>query len=450
MTCVDGAMVDTCVPGTPSPEVCDGLDNDCDNAVDEDIAPVPSDPCGVGACEAPGQDVCEGGQWVYECTPGTPGEETCPYNGIDDDCDGLVDNNECGCTTAPVVTASDRGDGMTYVDVTWTPCEMADSYKVYKALYEEDATYELIAETTEASYQDMSDWQTDVIDVIGEVPRMDPCADDAARAAFGVVLDAYRLDAIPVLMGYKAPSYYKVEACADGVCSPMSDPEPGQADYIHTLEFSEIAEVTMASWGYPALMALTVLPQGPNALYWCGLDRCGPGDGMVMVRLNQLNLQTDIWYENWTELWPEHPSAYFHANGYMGGIQSMFNAMESVLEFTGEFTMDVNGEIIDDAFVWFWFAGTSGYPTSGKMTFTYNGLTGTYDLPILPFDWEPCKVPPSPYITAPVEKTEMLPGTPDEATHMPFSEMCEAGTLPVCQQDAANERCNFTVAPALP
>ena len=36
LICVDGTPQDTCIPGTPSPEICDGLDNDCDSAVDEE------------------------------------------------------------------------------------------------------------------------------------------------------------------------------------------------------------------------------------------------------------------------------------------------------------------------------------------------------------------------------------------------------------------------------
>jgi hypothetical protein len=51
---------------------------------------------GVGACEAPGTTVCAAdGQGVLcGATPGTPTLESC--NGLDDDCDGAVDQGNPG------------------------------------------------------------------------------------------------------------------------------------------------------------------------------------------------------------------------------------------------------------------------------------------------------------------------------------------------------------------
>ncbi len=125
-TCVDGALVchQTVFSST---EVCDGVDNDCDGAVDEGLG---STTCGTGACAvtvpncvggvtkacvpaAPSTEICDGA--VDEglgtltcgsgpctrtvpacvagapgaCVPGTPGVEVC--DGIDNDCDGAVD-----------------------------------------------------------------------------------------------------------------------------------------------------------------------------------------------------------------------------------------------------------------------------------------------------------------------------------------------------------------------
>ncbi len=81
----DDASADT-RPGAP--ELCDGLDNDCDDEVDEDI-PEGSVFCGRGACVAPGKE-CVDGQ-ATECTPGMPSKELC--DGLDNDCDGTIDEN---------------------------------------------------------------------------------------------------------------------------------------------------------------------------------------------------------------------------------------------------------------------------------------------------------------------------------------------------------------------
>ena len=67
-------------------DVCDGADNDCDGGIDEGLE-VPIQ-CGVGTCLRT-VIPCVAGVPV-PCTPGIPLPELC--NGIDDNCDGLVDN----------------------------------------------------------------------------------------------------------------------------------------------------------------------------------------------------------------------------------------------------------------------------------------------------------------------------------------------------------------------
>ena len=87
--CSGGTLV--CNGGIlPAPEACNGVDDDCDGFIDDNIAP--GGPCGssVGACR-PGQFICNGvNGWI--CSGAIGGSaEVC--NGVDDDCNGIVDDD---------------------------------------------------------------------------------------------------------------------------------------------------------------------------------------------------------------------------------------------------------------------------------------------------------------------------------------------------------------------
>lgn len=94
LICEDGEEIDTCIPGQPAPDdpTCDGIDDDCDGTNDEDYPQTPT-ACGIGACAATGLLICENGTETDTCTPGTPALDDATCNGIDDDCNGLTDED---------------------------------------------------------------------------------------------------------------------------------------------------------------------------------------------------------------------------------------------------------------------------------------------------------------------------------------------------------------------
>ena len=87
ITCTGSELVCTAIAGDPGEEVCNGVDDDCDGVVDE-VAPTECS-AGTGYCERKSVLRCVGGVPRCDAEPGEGRSETC--NGIDDDCDGWVD-----------------------------------------------------------------------------------------------------------------------------------------------------------------------------------------------------------------------------------------------------------------------------------------------------------------------------------------------------------------------
>ena len=73
--------------------------------------------CGTGACARSAGTVCTNGAIQYLCTPGTPVAEVC--DGVDNDCNGLVDDGIPPVTGSPALSVTNSFSGSTLLG--WSP-----------------------------------------------------------------------------------------------------------------------------------------------------------------------------------------------------------------------------------------------------------------------------------------------------------------------------------------
>ena len=115
-----------CADGYVSDESCNGIDDDCDGEVDE----LGTFTCGVGAC-AQTVSACVNGS-VSACLPLAPTTTTDDCNGIDDDCDGAVDEDCAGCfrvsTTGDDAAAIASGGSIPFASVQ-AAIDYADTHR---------------------------------------------------------------------------------------------------------------------------------------------------------------------------------------------------------------------------------------------------------------------------------------------------------------------------------
>ena len=97
---------------TPEPEKCNGIDDNCDGAVDEDEPEAKQDcDTGLNGVCADGETVCAAGRLVCIQRNALAGSESC--DGLDNDCDGDVDEDVPGqcalCQADPEVDDTPEG-----------------------------------------------------------------------------------------------------------------------------------------------------------------------------------------------------------------------------------------------------------------------------------------------------------------------------------------------------
>jgi len=107
-------------------EQCNSLDDDCDTRIDEDYPQLgmPCDDGEVGICRDTGVFVCNPAGTGVVCNANNthhPGTETC--NGLDDDCDGVVDDGVCqGCGDVELCNNRDDDCDMRVDENLTRPC----------------------------------------------------------------------------------------------------------------------------------------------------------------------------------------------------------------------------------------------------------------------------------------------------------------------------------------
>ncbi len=128
---------------TPTGETCNNTDDDCDGRTDESvpgaIIPGVGDRCGannIGACRY-GSVVCTAGALVCGGTLVAPTAETC--NGIDDNCNGAVDDGVTAPPLASITSCANQtgvcaGRAATCRGVTGWQCDFPSTYQTTETI----------------------------------------------------------------------------------------------------------------------------------------------------------------------------------------------------------------------------------------------------------------------------------------------------------------------------
>src|SRR5262249_44525648 len=192
----------TCVPGSPTTEVCNGLDDNCNGQVDDG----PNTPvtCGVGACQRTVIGCVDG--VPQTCTPGDPSPEVC--NGIDDDCDGQTDEGAivADCKISPdTLNLNGQGSLLSFDCKLTDGCDPSNLVPIPGV--QVDQVYISRADSAATSGDD----------VILPNPFTAPCPSPTLGTAYepGIVEDASARQNNP------KGATFKFDVASDGVCTTL-------------------------------------------------------------------------------------------------------------------------------------------------------------------------------------------------------------------------------------